>query len=369
MTTEDADLEELRGSVRKLLASAYPPDVRRRMIDDPLGHDLRTWRQMAQLGLHGLAIPEEYGGAGAPAGVSQVVFEELGAALYCGPFFASVALAAPALLCAADAEARARYLPGIADGSVVATLATTEPRRGWALDDIATEALTVGPDDWVLSGTKAYVVDAAAADVVLVTARAPQGVGLFAVQSGAPGCAIHAQRSMDLTRRLSRIEFDRTPAELLGDGDLAGALSHARDLSFVMMTAEQVGVATAALQMAVEYAGLREQFGRPIGQFQAIKHLCAEMLVDVESAAALAGALSRQADAAADDLALSAALAEALCSDVAFSVAARMIQVHGGLGFTWEHDAHLYYRRAKSSELMFGDGAWHRHRAGDLLHL
>jgi alkylation response protein AidB-like acyl-CoA dehydrogenase len=222
---------------------------------------------------------------------------------------------------------------------------------------------------WLLSGSKAYVVDAGVADVVLVSANTPHGVGLFAIDPDATGCAVVARPPLDLTRRLSRIELAATPGQLLsGDRDVAAALTSARDHSFVALTAEQVGVATGALQMAVNYAGQREQFGHPIGQFQAIKHMCAEMLVDVESAAALASSLARSADNG-DDLALPAAMAKALGSDVAFAVAARTIQVHGGIGFTWEHDAHLYYRRAKSSELMFGDGAWQRRRVAGLLNL
>ncbi len=370
MTGVDGEVGALRESVRRFLATSYAPDVRRRLIDDPTGHDRDMWRVVAeQLGLAGLAIPEAYGGSGASAGAWQAAFQELGAALYCGPLFATAALAAPALLAAADEQARSEFLPRIADGSLIATLASTEPGRGWALADVATTALPTGADSWAVSGTKAYVVDVQAADLILVTARTPDGLGLFAVEPDAAGLTIGVQPSIDLTRRLGRVELEDTPARRMsGPDDVTIALESARDRSFIALTAEQVGVASAALTMAVDYAVQREQFGRTIGQFQAIKHMCAEMLVDLEAAGALAGALARSADTG-EELAVLAALAKALCSEVAFSVAARMVQVHGGIGFTWEHDAHLYYRRAKSVELMFGDAAEQRRRLATLVEL
>jgi alkylation response protein AidB-like acyl-CoA dehydrogenase len=299
----------------------------------------------------------------------QVVFAELGAALYSGPYFACAGLAVPALLAAGDEDSRCEYLPRVADGSLIATLATAEPGRGWEAEDITTSARRSGASDWVLTGAKAYVVDAAAAGIVLVSARTPAGIGLFAVDPLAEGCSVIASPPLDLTRRLARMELAGVRARLLsGNRDASAELTLARAASMVAMTGEQVGGATACLDLAVGHASQRRQFGRPIGQFQAIKHLCAEMLSDVESAAALAHQLARAADGG-QDLALDAAMAKALCSDVYFTVAARMIQVHGGIGFTWEHDAHLYYRRAKSAQLMFGDSTWQRRRVADILRL
>jgi alkylation response protein AidB-like acyl-CoA dehydrogenase len=275
----------------------------------------------------------------------------------------------PALLAAADEPSRAEYLPRIADGSLIATLATTEPGRGWEIGDIVTAAHRRGGKDWVLTGTKAYVVDAAAAGVVLVSARTRDGIGLFAVEPRGEGCSVRQSPSLDLTRRLASVELTGARARLLsGDRDAGQELALARAASMVALTAEQVGGAAACVDLAVGYARQRFQFGRPIGQFQAIKHMCADMLTDVESAGALAHELARAADAG-EDITLPAAMAKALCSDVYFTVAARMIQIHGGIGFTWDHDAHLYYRRAKSAELMFGDGAWQRARIADLLGL
>ena len=368
MTADDADLVALRESVRKLLEASYPAGTRRRLLDDPLGYEPTVWQQMAgQLGLQGLAVPEMYGGSGAPPSFGQAVFVELGAALYSGPYFACAGLVVPALLWAGTEEARAEYLPLIADGSLVATLATTERGHDWGLDDIAMTAIRGPADQWRLTGRKAYVIDAVAASLIFVTARTDEGVALFAVQPAAVGCSIAATPSLDLTRRLAAVELTATPArKVSAAGDVTGQLASARALSMVALTGEQVGGATACLERAVRYARQREQFGRPVAQFQAIQHLCADMLVDLESASALAGQLARAADAG-EDLGLPAAAAKALCSDVYFSVAARAIQVHGGIGFTWEHDAHLYYRRAKSAQLMFGDGAWQRRRVGALL--
>jgi alkylation response protein AidB-like acyl-CoA dehydrogenase len=369
-TAGEADLAALRESVRTLLATRYSAEARRRLLGDPLGYDPATWQMMAaQLGLLELAIPERYGGLGACAAAVQVVFEELGAALYSGPYFACVGLAVPALLTAADEEACSEYLPRIADGSLIATLAATEPGRGWDMEDIATTARLRGSDRWTLTGAKAYVVDAASAGVVFVTAQTEAGIGLFAVDPVADGCSTIASPPLDLTRRLARMELTDAPARLLSrNRDASAELTLAREASMVALTGEQVGGAAACLDMAVGYARRRRQFGRPIGQFQAIKHLCADMLSDLESAGALAHQLARAADAGAD-LALHAAMAKALCSDAYFTIAARMIQVHGGIGFTWEHDAHLYYRRAKSAQLMFGDSAWQRRRVADLLGL
>jgi alkylation response protein AidB-like acyl-CoA dehydrogenase len=367
MAATDTGLDSLRDAVRKFLATSYGTVARRELLADPCGFDPGSWRLMAeQLGLVGLAIPETYGGSGASAEATQVVFEELGAVLYSGPYLACAGLAVPALLRAADEAARADFLPRIAEGSLIAALAMTEAARGWAVSDIATTAQPVGAR-WQLSGSKAYVIDAGVAQVAFVSAQTPNGIGLFAVELDAPGVSVLPTAGLDLTRRLYSIELRDAEARCVsGAADACAALINAIDLAMVAITSEQVGGARACLELAVDYAGLREQFGRPIGEFQAVKHLCADMLTDVEAAAALAHRLARAVDAD-DDLGLPASAAKALCSEVFFSVAARMVQIHGGIGFTWEHDAHLYYRRAKATQLLFGDAAWHRRRVGEML--
>ena len=378
MAADDTELDSLREAVGKFLSASYGSGRRRELLAEPSGLDPASWRVMTeQLGLAGLTVPEEYGGSGASAAASQVVFEELGAALYSGPYLACAGLAVPALLRAGDDAARADFLPRIADGSLLATLAITEAGRGWGVDDIATTARPVegspvegSPVEgtrWLLSGGKAYVLDAGIAQVAFVSAQIPGGVGLFAVELDAPGVSVLPTDGLDLTRRLYSVELNDVDARCVsGEHDASAALTDAIDLAMVAITGEQVGGARACLELAVDYAGLREQFGRPIGEFQAVKHLCAEMLTDVEAATALAHRLARAADTG-EDLGLPASAAKALCSETFFTVAARMIQIYGGIGFTWEHDAHLYYRRAKATELLFGDANWHRRRVGELL--
>jgi alkylation response protein AidB-like acyl-CoA dehydrogenase len=368
MTADDAGLNSMREAVRKLLAASYGPARRRALLDDPSGLDGDSWRLMTeQLGLTGLGVPEQYGGAGAGAEVVQVVAEELGAALYGSPYLACAGLATPALLRAGDEDARTEFLPRIADGSLIATLALTESGRSWDVADIATAARQVDGRTWRVSGHKAYVLDAGVAALALVSARTAEGIGLFAVELDAPGVEVTPTDAFDLTRRLSSVHFSDVAARRVsGDGDATDAIADALDLAMVTITGEQVGGALACLAMAVDYARQREQFGSAIGAFQAVKHLCAEMLTDVEAATALAHRLARSVDAG-EPLALHASAAKAMCSDTFFTVAARMIQIHGGIGFTWEHDAHLYYRRAKAMQLLFGDATRHRSRIADLL--
>ncbi|HUD16153.1 MAG TPA: acyl-CoA dehydrogenase, partial [Acidimicrobiales bacterium] len=212
-----------------------------------------------------------------------------------------------------------------------------------------------------LSGQKLYVLDGHAADLVLVAARTPAGVSVFAVERGAPGFTATSLTTMDQTRKQTRIEFSGTPARLVGeDGGAGPALSRTLDLAAVALAAEQVGGAQRCLDMAVDYAKTRIQFGRPIGSFQAIKHKCADMLLEVESAKSAAYYAGWAAAEDSDELPVVASLAKSYCSEAYFHAAAENIQIHGGIGFTWEHDAHLYFKRAKSSELLLGDPSYHR---------
>src|ERR1700722_17890972 len=332
------------------------------------GYDPQVWKQLAdQLGLQGLAIPEEFGGTGATAVELGIAFEELGRALLCAPFFATVGLAAQALLAAGDDRAKREYLPRIADGSLLATVAVTEPDGRRDLPAVRTSAVADGPPPaapapvpCVLDGTKVFVVDGHVAQLLLVVARTDDGLGLFAVDAAAAGVVRSLLPTLDMTRKLARVELSGVPGQLVsGPGDATAALSRALDLALVALTAAQVGGAQRCLDMAVDYAKIRMQFGRPIGSFQAIKHKCAEMLIEVESAKSAA---YHAAGSAPDELSVAAAIAKAYCSEAYFHVAAETIQVHGGIGFTWEHDAHLYFRRAKSSQLLFGDEHYHRER-------
>src|ERR687898_845839 len=304
--------EELRRITRQFLESKSPETEVRRLMDTTDGYDPAVWSQMAnELGLQSLTIPEEYGGQGFTYVELTVVLEEMGRALLCAPYYASVVLAANTLLHSGDEAAKKAHLPGIASGETIATLAFTEANGKW--DESGVEATaTQDGDGWRIDGTKMLVL---------------AGV----------------------------------PATLVGEeGKGWDVLGRVLDLAAVALAAEQVGGAQRVLEMSVEYAKDRVQFGRPIGSFQAIKHKCADMLLEVESAKSAAYYAAWCAAELNDELPEVACLAKAYCSEAYFHSAAENIQIHGGIGFTWEHPAHLYFKRAKSTELLFGDPTYHR---------
>ncbi|MGD0748600.1 MAG: acyl-CoA dehydrogenase family protein [Acidimicrobiales bacterium] len=353
--------EELRTSVRRFLAEKSPETEVRRLMDTTEGYDPAVWSQMAdQLGLQSLTIPEEFGGSGFTYVELLVVLEEMGAALLCAPFFSSVALGANALLTSGDDEAKKAYLPGIASGETIATLAITEDNGKWDFSGIELAATKKG-DGWELNGHKMFVIDGHVANLIIVAARTAAGVSLFAVDGDAAGLTRTPLPTMDQTRKQARLEFASTPAVLIGtDGGAEPGLSKTLDLAAVALAAEQVGGAQRVLDASVEYAKTRIQFGRPIGSFQAIKHKCADMLLEVESAKSAAYYAAWAAADDSDELPVVASLAKSYCSEAYFHAAAENIQIHGGIGFTWEHPAHLYFKRAKSSELLLGDPSYHR---------
>jgi alkylation response protein AidB-like acyl-CoA dehydrogenase len=353
--------DELRRTVRAFLEQKSPEAEVRRLMDTTEGYDAAIWKQMGQeLGLQGLAIPEEFGGQGYSWVELGVVLEEMGRALLCAPFFSSSVLAANTLLLSGDDAAKKEFLPGIASGETKATVAFTEPSGRWDEAGITLEAKGSG-DSWTLNGTKMFVLDGHTADVIIVAARTAKGVSLFTVDKEAKGLTRTALSTMDQTRKQAKLEFADTPAKPLGtDGNGWEVMSKVLDLAAVGLAAEQVGGAQKVLEMAVEYAKVRVQFGRPIGSFQAIKHKCADMLLEVESAKSAAYYAMWCASEMNDELPSVASLAKAYCSEAYFHATAENIQIHGGIGFTWEHPAHLYFKRAKSSELLFGDPSYHR---------
>ena len=356
--------EELRRAVRRFCADKSPETEVRRLMETVEGYDTAVWRQMAdQLGLQGIAIPEAYGGAGYSHVELTVVFEEMGRALLCAPYFSTVALAANLLLVSDDEAAKQDLLPGIAAGDTIATVALAEASGRWDEGGVTVSAAPSGSGAWALTGEKMYVLDGHTADLVLVAARGDAGVSVFAVAEaqGAEGFSAEPLATMDQTRKQARLTFDSTPARLVGtDGQGWAAVSKMLDLAAVNLAAEQVGGAQLVLGMAVEYAKNRVQFGRPIGSFQAIKHKCADMLLEVESAKSAAYYAGWVASEDTDELPVVASLAKSYCSEAYFHTTAENIQIHGGIGFTWEHPAHLYFKRAKSSELLFGDPSYHR---------
>jgi alkylation response protein AidB-like acyl-CoA dehydrogenase len=353
--------DELRRMVGRFLEEKSPETEVRRLMATTEGYDPAVWSQMAeQLGLQSLAIPEEYGGAGYSYVELIVIFEEMGAALLCAPYFSTVALGANALLTSGDEFAMSKFLPGIASGETIATFAYTEDSGRWGLDDIELPATEEG-GLWTLTGPKNFVIDGATASLILVAARTPNGVSLFAVEGDAPGLSKESLNTMDQTRKQARLEFSATPAVLIGAEGAAGpGIEKTLQLAAVALAAEQVGGAQRCLDSSVEYAKNRIQFGRPIGSFQAIKHKCADMLLEVESAKSAAYYAGWAAAEDNDELPVVASLAKSYCSDAYFHAASENIQIHGGIGFTWEHSAHLYFKRAKSSELLLGDPAYHR---------
>jgi alkylation response protein AidB-like acyl-CoA dehydrogenase len=353
--------EELRKTVRAFLEAKSSEEAVREQMETENGFDAAVWSQMAdQMGLQGLHIPEEYGGSGFGYVELGIVLEEMGRALLCAPYFSSVVLAANTLINSGDDAAKQAHLPGIASGETIATVAYTEPSGKWDESGITATATPDG-DAWKINGTKSFVIDGHTANLIIVAAKTDAGTSLFAVDGDASGLTRTALSTMDQTRKQAKLDFADVPATLIGtDGAGWDTLSTVLDLVAVGLAAEQVGGAQKVLEMAVEYAKVRVQFGRPIGSFQAIKHKCADMLLEVESAKSAAYYGMWCASEMNDELPSTASLAKAYCSEAYFHAAAENIQIHGGIGFTWEHPAHLYFKRAKSSELLFGDPTYHR---------
>jgi alkylation response protein AidB-like acyl-CoA dehydrogenase len=357
--TEEQD--QLRSFVRQFLEEKSDEGAVRELMETEDGYDQAVWSQMAdQLGLQSLIIPEEFGGQGFGWIELVVVLEEMGRSLLCAPFFSTSVLATSALLLANDAEAAGEYLPKMASGELIATVAMTEENGRWDESGVTATASRDG-DIWKLNGAKHYVLDGHTAALIIMTARTEQGVSLFAVDGDAAGMSRTALATMDQTRKQAKIELSNTPARLIGtDGAGWDTMVRVLDRAAVALAAEQVGGAQMVLDMAVEYAKVRVQFGRPIGSFQAIKHKCADMLLEVESAKSAAYYAAWCASEDNDELPAMASLAKSYCSEAYFHAASENIQIHGGIGFTWEHPAHLYFKRAKSSELLFGDPTYHR---------
>jgi alkylation response protein AidB-like acyl-CoA dehydrogenase len=358
--------EQLRDAVRRFLEAKSPSTEVRRLMDTTDGYDPAVWKQMAgELGLQSLHLPEEHGGQGFTFVELGIVLEEMGRVLLCAPYFSSVVLAADAIMNAGTSAQQGELLPGIASGETIAALAFTEPNGRWDAAGIEMAARGAG-DEFRLDGTKMFVIDGHVANLIVVAARlegssGEDGISLFSVDADAAGLVRTPLSTMDQTRKQAKLEFAGVAARPLGEpGAGWAALSKTLDQAAVGLANEMVGGAQRVLEMAVEYAKVRVQFGRPIGSFQAIKHKCADMLLEVESGKSAAYYAAWAAAEDNDELPVAASLAKAYCSDAYFHAAAENIQIHGGIGFTWEHDAHLYFKRAKSSELLLGDATYHR---------
>ena len=375
---DENELRLLRDSVREALTALSPSsEVRARMASED-GWDRGTWRRLCrELGLAGFMVAEEHGGGGFTAVELGVVFEEAGRALLCAPLFATAGLAIPLLLALDDAEAAGRYLPGLCDGSLVATVAVSDTAGRPLLEGRPVEAV-IRDGAPVLSGTAGFVVDGATADLFLVPAHTEDGIAVFAVPADAPGVVVTPLATLDQTRRQAKVGFWDAPAVRIGRGESTAAVRRALDVSCAMLAAEQAGGAALCLEMAVEYGRTRVQFGRPIGSFQAFKQKAASLLIQVESARSAAEAAAQAAAVALDpgapvrlpglpELPVVASVAQVTCSEAYVAVAAENIQLHGGIGFTWEHDAHLYFKRAWAGREMLGRPEEHTERLAGLL--
>jgi alkylation response protein AidB-like acyl-CoA dehydrogenase len=367
----------LRDATRDLLAEFSSEARVRALMPDPAGTDPDAWRQLAGLGLPGIAIPERFGGDGGSLVDQGVVLEEMGRALCGGPYFSTAVLAAQTLLAAVDdAPLAAELLEGICTGGLTVTLAVTEAGGRWDEAGITLQAVQAA-SGWELTGSKTFVPDGAIADVILVVARTAAGISLFAVPGSAGGLTRVPLPAMDQSRKQARLDFTGAQARLIGaDGAGWGVVERGLRRAAVGLAAEQVGGAQRVLELMVEHARTRHQFSRPIGSFQAVQHACARVLVDVEAAKSAAYYALRTAaaqpavaepeapgparESGEADLAAVASLAKAVCSEIYRHAADAAIQVFGGIALTWEHPIQLYFKRARSSEILLGAPAYHR---------
>jgi alkylation response protein AidB-like acyl-CoA dehydrogenase len=353
-----AEQELLRETARDALASLSPTTAVRAAMEDPRGHAPDMWRRIGELGWLGLPFGDTYGGAALSLLDLTVLVAETGRVLLPGPFLGTVIAGLVLERCGSDAQRR-RWLPGICDGSVIAALALAEETASWDPRDATARARRAG-DGYVLSGRKLFVPDAAIADVIVGVVRESDGFALATVEPGR-GAAVASLDVVDRTRRFGAVTLDRVTvaADAVSpctEPDLDAALDRAR----VTAAAEMYGGAERVLELTVEYAKTREQFGHPIGSFQAIQHRCADMLVAVECARAATQYAAWALDIGGADAAVAAAGAKSLASDAYRTVTAQSIQIHGGIGFTWEHDLHLYFKRAMATEPTFGDATCNR---------
>jgi alkylation response protein AidB-like acyl-CoA dehydrogenase len=352
----------LRNSARAFLDEHCTPAAVRLLWDDARGESEAMWKEMAQLGWLGLSLPEEHGGSGLGMVETALLLEELGRAAYPGPFWPTM-LAATAIAEHGTQAQKKRWLSAIATGGARAALTLLDADLDWSPDAVATRA-DATPTGWRLTGLKRYVAWGHVADVLLVPARTPEGVTLFLVDPGAAGLGWSPMTNMDPGTRLADLRLDGVPLrgdDVLGaPGGAAPVLGRLLRRGAVGAAAEMLGAARRCLDMAVGYAKVREQFGQPIGSFQAIRHKCAEMLLETENSHAAVYYAGWAVDSGAEDADTAASIAKSYVGDAARKVCGEAIQVHGGIGFTWEYDLHMYFKRAKALEAQYGDAEYHR---------
>ena len=370
--------ELLRSTARKFFENECPSTVVRTLMDGPEGVTPGLWAKLAEQGWLGLIYPEAYGGMGLGFVDLVVLMEEMGRAVVPGPFFSTVLLGGLAVLEAGSDAQKKAWLPRVASGEARVALAWMEPSATLGPEGVALQATASG-GRYALSGTKLFVQDAHSADALVVAARtaggksAEEGVSLFLVPKATPGVSVKLLPTMDQTRKLCEVTLDNVTVggdALLGAAGAGWApLARVLDRATVALCAEMCGGAQKVLEMTVEYAKIRQAFGRPIGSYQGVKHRAADMLVDVENSKSITYYAAWAMDEGAAEGPLAVSMAKAYVSDAYRRVSAAGIQLHGGIGFTWEHDLHLYFKRAKGSEFTFGDATYHRERVAQLVNL
>jgi alkylation response protein AidB-like acyl-CoA dehydrogenase len=370
--------ELLRSTARKFLDSECASETVRKLMASPEGMTPDLWKKLAEQGWTGLIFPDEHGGMGLGFVDLVVLMEEMGRSVVPGPFFSAVLLGGLAIREAGTEAQKKAWLPRISSGEARATLAWMEPSAELGASGITLEATARGAG-FTLNGTKLFVHDAHTADVIVVAARTAsgkspeEGVSLLLVPKGTPGLSVTLLPTMDQTRKLCEVGLKDVavgPEALMGQAGSGWApLARVIDRATVALCAEMCGGAQKVLEMTVEYAKIRQAFGRPIGSYQGVKHKAADMLVDVENSKSITYYAAWAMDEGVPEGPLAVSMAKAYVSDAYRRVSGAGIQLHGGIGFTWEHDLHLYFKRAKGSEFTFGDATWHRERVAQLVNL
>ncbi|PSM39037.1 acyl-CoA dehydrogenase [Streptomyces dioscori] len=367
---EPDELRDLRSTLHRMLAATAPESVVREHLDSPEGFDRSAWTRLAtEIGVQGLAVAEEYGGAGCGMRELAVAGEELGHSLFPGPFLSTVLLSATLIARSRDDAAMRALLPRIADGSLVCTLALPQHGAGWGADATTVTAVA-DAGTWTLTGRIDSVLDGQVADVILVPARHDGVISVFRVDANSPAVEVRPVLAMDQTRRFAHVGLTSSPAVRIGaPGSARQLLADAGSVGSVGLAADQLGGARRMLEVTTAYARTRYQFGRPIGSFQAVKHALANMLISTELARAALDDAVRAVDANAPNLDTAVGVANIVCSEAYYDVAATAIQLHGGLGFTWEHSAHLYFKRATADRVLLGTPAHHARHLAEALGL
>jgi alkylation response protein AidB-like acyl-CoA dehydrogenase len=366
--TFTSEQHQFREMVQRFLKEKSPPTEVRRLMETDHGYDEKIWEQLSsELGLQSLSVPEQYGGAGFGFVELGIVMEEMGRSLLCAPYFSSTVLATTAILNAGDETQKQFLLPGLAGGGTRAALAITEPNGQWLASGTQMIAEAKG-SGYVLTGEKSFVIDGHTADMIVVVARmkgttGSEGISFFTVDGNSAGLEKKLLETMDPTRKLAHLTFRQVEAHLLGEEAKGNeAYLKTQDQAVIALANEMVGGAQCLLDSAIEYSKIRMQFGRTIGSFQAIKHKCADMLLELELAKSAAYYAAAALDDEGANIPALASMAKSAAGDAYMHIAAETIQIHGGIGFTWDQDTHLWFKRAKSSEVFFGDPAYHRER-------